>query len=369
MNRVWLLIGVAAVAAGLTLTACRQQPEAAKPAAPAGEPAAAAPEVVALTYANFPPASTFPCVQMERWREVVEQKTGGKVKVQTFPGGTLLGAKNMFDGVADGVADIGCFAMSYQPGRFPVSEAVDLPMGFDSSRVASLTLYDLINKRQPDEFKNVKVVTLFTCPPVNFMTSKPVRSLADLEGVQIRAAGTGVEALKMLGGTPVAMPQSDVPDAIQKGVVSGIASSLEVLKDMNYAAYCPYSTRLDLNVVTFAVVMNRKKWDALTDDVKKAIEELGRPHAEWTGQYVDDHAREALAWAKENRGHEHMALAQADRERMAKMLQPMVEAYMARVSEKGLDGKGLVEQVRSIKAEVEQQVAMQAVPATQQAAK
>src|SRR5512136_3234296 len=101
---------------------------------------------IKLTYANFPPAPTFPCVQMEHWAKEVEKRTGGKVKVQTFPGGTLLPAKNILDGVISGLADIGNFAMSYQPGRFPVSEAVDQPIGFSSARSASLALYDLIKK-------------------------------------------------------------------------------------------------------------------------------------------------------------------------------------------------------------------------------
>ena len=52
-----------------------------------------------LTYANFPPAQTFPCVQMERWKTEVEKRTGGAIAVQTFPGSTLLGAKNMLRGV------------------------------------------------------------------------------------------------------------------------------------------------------------------------------------------------------------------------------------------------------------------------------
>jgi TRAP-type C4-dicarboxylate transport system substrate-binding protein len=101
---------------------------------------------IKLTYANFPPAATFPCVQMEHWAKEVEKRTGGKVRVQTFPGGTLLAAKNILDGVISGLADIGNFAMSYQPGRFPVSEAVDLPLGFTNAKVASLTLHDLIEK-------------------------------------------------------------------------------------------------------------------------------------------------------------------------------------------------------------------------------
>ena len=71
---------------------------------------------IKLTYANFPPATTFPCVQMEEWKKEVEKRTGGKVAVQTFPGSTLLNPKNMFEGVISGTADIGCLAMSYQPG-------------------------------------------------------------------------------------------------------------------------------------------------------------------------------------------------------------------------------------------------------------
>src|SRR5512136_38374 len=87
-------------------------------------------QTITLKYANLPPATTFPCVQMERWAKEVEKRTNGKVKVQTFPGGTLLPAKNIFDGVIAGTADIGNFCMSSQPGRFSVSQAVDLPIGF-----------------------------------------------------------------------------------------------------------------------------------------------------------------------------------------------------------------------------------------------
>ncbi len=194
---------------------------------------------------------------MERWAKEVEKRTHGKVKVQTFPGGTLLAAKNIFDGVISGMADIGNFAMSYQPGRFPVSEAVDLPMGFTSARVASLTLFDLIEKYKPKEFAQVKILTLFTCPPTNFMTKTPVKSLADLKGMELRVAGTNAEVVKRLGGIPVAMPQSETPEAIQKGVVKGMVSSMEILKDFKFAAYTPYATVANLPVVSFAVVMNK----------------------------------------------------------------------------------------------------------------
>ena len=100
-------------------------------------PVPAAAEPVKLSYANFPPAPTFPCVQMERWKTEVEKRTNGKVLVNTYPGGTLLGAKSMMDGVIAGQADIGCLCMAYQPGRFVVTNAASLPLGIPNATVGS----------------------------------------------------------------------------------------------------------------------------------------------------------------------------------------------------------------------------------------
>jgi len=317
--------------------------------------AARAEAAIKLTYANFPPAATFPCVQMEHWAKEVEKRTGGKVKVQTFPGGTLLAAKNILDGVISGLADIGNFAMSYQPGRFPVSEAVDLPLGFTSAKVASLTLYDLIEKHQPKEFEKVKILTLFTCPPTNFMTKTPVKSLADLKGMELRVAGTSAEVVKRLGGVPVAMPQSETPEAIQKGVVKGMVSSLEILQDFKFAAYTPYATIANLPVVTFAVVMNREKWNSLPADVKKVLDDMRREQALWTGTYVDAHVTEALDWSRKNYSHQVFTLPAADAGTVNSQLKPMVDEYVKRVAALGLPAEQIVADALALKKKHEQQ--------------
>ncbi len=317
--------------------------------APAPAKAAAA----TLTYANFPPASTFPCVQMERWVKEVEKRTAGQVKINTFPGGTLLPAKNIFDGVIAGTADIGNFAMSYQPGRFPVSEAVDLPLGFPNARVASLVLVDLLEKYKAKEFEKVKILTMFTCPPADFMTSKPVRTLKDLKGMELRVSGTGVDVVKNLGGIPIAMPQSETPEAIQKGIVKGIVSSLEVLKDMNYAAYCPFATDMNLFVVSFAVVMNRDKWNALPEAVKKTMDDLRVEQAEWTGKYVDDHVADALAWSKQKYNHQVIQLSAAEKAEIKKLVKPMVDDYIKRVSAQGLPGSEILADIDRIRKKYE----------------
>jgi TRAP-type C4-dicarboxylate transport system substrate-binding protein len=316
-------------------------------------PPALTAQEIKLTYANFPPAQTFPCVQMERWAKEVEKRTNGKVKVQTFPGGTLLPAKNIFDGVISGTADIGNFAMSYQPGRFPVSEAVDLPLGFQSAKVASLVLYDLIEKYRPKEFEKVKIITVFTCAPNDLMTSKPVKSLTDLKGMELRVSGTGAEVIKRLGGIPIAMPMSDTPEAIQKGIVKGIVSSLETLKDFNYAAYCPYATEANLFVVSFAVVMNRAKWESLPADVKKVIDDMRREQSEWTGDYMDRHVKESLAWSKAKYNHQVFPLSKKDQAEITKLVQPMLDEYTKRTEAQGIPGKKIMSDAQQFKKKYE----------------
>jgi TRAP-type C4-dicarboxylate transport system substrate-binding protein len=306
---------------------------------------------IKLSYANFPPAPTFPCVQMERWKTEVEKRTAGKVKVDTYPGSTLLSAKNMFDGVIAGTADIGCLATSYQPGAFPVVEAVDLPLGWPNATVASATLWDLVDKYKPKEFEKVKVLTMFTCPPANIMSMKPVRSLAEIKGYELRASGTGAKILELLGAAPVAMPQSDVPEALQKGVIKGNVSSMEVLKDFKYAEYCRHVTsNVNLFVVSFAVVMNKGKWESLPADVKKVIDDLQKEQAIWTGQYVDNHVNNSLKWSKETyKDFQMYTLSKEELTKWYALLKPMNDKYLKEYEAKGIPTKAILDDVMKSK--------------------
>ncbi len=314
---------------------------------------------IKLSYANFPPAPTFPCVQMERWKTEVEKRTAGKVKVDTYPGSTLLSAKNMFDGVIAGTADIGCLATSYQPGAFPVVEAVDLPLGWPNATVASAALWDLVDKYKPKEFEKVKVITMFTCPPANIMSMKAVRSLADIKGYELRASGTGAKILELLGAAPVAMPQSDVPEALQKGVIKGNVSSLEVLKDFKYAEYCRNVTgNVNLFVVSFAVVMNPAKWNSLPDDVKKVFDDLRKEQAIWTGQYVDNHVKEAMKWSKETfKDFQVFNLSKDELSKWYALLKPMNDRYLKDYEAKGIPTKAILDDVMKSKGKYSKEYA------------
>jgi len=302
-----------------------------------------------LNYANFPPAPTFPCVQMERWKEEVEKRTGGKVAIKTFPGGTLLGAKNMMDGVIAGQADIGCLCMAYQPGRFLVTNATALPVGFPNATVASLALWDLYKKYKPKAFAKVKALTMFTCAPANIYAKKPVRNLEDLKGLELRASGGVAQALKALGATPVGMPQSETPEALQKGVVKGAASSLETLMDFKYAEICKYVTIFNGPVYPFAVVMNMDKWNSLPKDVQDVMDGLGVEQAFWTGNYMDKHVNKSIEWSKKNHNIEITKLNKKELAEWNKLLKPLIDTWITQAKAKELPARAILRDIRIAK--------------------
>jgi TRAP-type transport system periplasmic protein len=313
-------------------------------------PVSALAETVRLTYANFPPAPTFPCVQMEHWKTEVEKRTDGAVRVDTFPGGTLLGAKSMMDGVMTGQADIGCVALAYQPGRFPVANATSLPLEIPDARTGSRVLWDLFLKYRPESLRGVKVLTMFTSPPSNIMSRKPIRTLEDMAGMNLRASGGAAEILRAWGANQVGMPMSETPEALQKGVVQGLLSSLDVMKDMKFAEICRYVTVTDTVIYPFAVVMNLNRWNALPPEVRTVMEEMAEEHAEWTGNYVDNHVKDSLAWSRETHDVEVIRLSDAERNRWNERLAPIVRDWVEEAAGKGMPAEEIVADIRELTA-------------------
>jgi len=311
-------------------------------------PPAALAQAVKLKYANFPPAPTFPCVQMERWKTEVEKRTGGKVAVQTFPGGTLLDAKNMFDGVIAGTADIGCLSMAYQPGRFIVTNATALPLGIPSAQVGSLVLWDLYQKYQPKEFADVKVLAMFTTAPNNIMSKVAVKTLDDIKGLDLRASGGAAQILSAWGANPVGMPMPETVEALQKGVVKGLFSSLEVMKDFKFAETCKFVTVTDTSIYPFSVVMNQKAWEALPADVKKVFDDLRVEQSKWTGDYMDNHVKESMAWSTSSQGVQVFPLSAEEKTKWNAKLQGLTDTWIKDAKEKGLPGDQIVADIKAL---------------------
>lgn len=314
---------------------------------------ARAEEPIRLRYANFPAASTFPCVQMEKWADEVEARTGGKVAIETFPGGTLLDARSILRGVARGQADIGCVSMSYHPGSFPFFDVFGLPLGFSNARDAGEAAFAMYLKHQPRELAPYKVLLMFACAPSQIMSTQPVSTLDDLKGLPLRASGSLSDVIETLGGQASSMPMSETPEALQKGMVKGVFSSWDTLKDLNYAESCRYGLEIDSSVYPFVVVMNKKAWERLPDDVKAVFDGYAMEHCRFTGDYVDDWGRQALKWAEETYNFKLAKLSGEEKARAAEQCAPLLEAWKKKVSaELGMDGDAVLGEIFALRDEL-----------------
>ncbi|MAK56491.1 MAG: C4-dicarboxylate ABC transporter substrate-binding protein [Pusillimonas sp.] len=306
-------------------------------------------EEITLKYAFFAPAGTFPGKQMTHWAEEVNKRTNGKVKVETFPGGSLLGAREMWDGVTMGVTDIGLSAPSYDPGRFPLTSGMALPLGFENATEASRVLWEVTKEFQPKEFENFKVLAMFTSEPGHIQSKEPVRNTEDLANMRLRATGSGVPVIEALGGSAVGMSMPDVPQAVQTGVIDGTMTSREVLRDFRLAENLKYVTEYPMVVSTFAAVMDKKKWDALPDDVKKVFDELGEEMHAWTGRYHDEeNVNGALEWAQKEQGLTILTLSDEETARWDAKMEPIVDEWIVATEAKGLPAKQYIERIKEL---------------------
>ncbi len=301
---------------------------------------------IKLSYANFMQPGTFPCVQMERWKTEVEKAASGKVGIKTFPNSTLLSAKDMMDGVIAGKADIGLICTAYEPERFILPNAVSLPLGIPDARTGSLVLLEIYKKYKPESLARVKVLTVFTNAPANIMSKKPVKTIEDVKGMNLKASGGGGDILKAWGANLVDIPMSETPAAIEKGLAEGLFSSLDVMKGLNFAEHCRYVAITDTVVYPFAVIMNSERWNGLPEDVKKIMENLSADHAMWTGKYEDDYVKEAIAWSKEKYQVEVTEFDELYRAKFNYLLWPLTQKWMEKAKAEGLPAGDIVMDIR-----------------------
>lgn len=309
-------------------------------------PAAMA-KTINLNYSIFFPPSHGQCKAGIAWAKEIEKRTDGAVSITVFPGGTLTKANQTYDGVSQGIADIGMSCFAYSRGRFPVMEAIDLPMGYPSGVVATRVANAFYRALNPDELKDVTVLYIHAHGPGLLHTKKPVKSLNDLQGMKIRSTGMSAKVTSALGAVPVAMSQPQAYEALQKGVVEGTFTPIETLKGWKQAEVIQYTTDCaDIGYTTaMFVVMNRTKWDALPSDVKRIFEEVS---AEW----IDRHGAvwdEADAEGRDftlAQGNEIIALDDAENERWKEAVSPIIDDYIKKANEKGLPGEKIIATLR-----------------------
>jgi len=296
---------------------------------PIGIPSAHASNVNLTFSIFFPPTHAHAKAAMD-FAKAVEKQSNGKVKITCFPGSTLVKPNQAYSGVVKGIADMALSVFAYTRGRFPVMSAVDLPMGYPSGMVASRVAAEFGRIVNPKELQDVKVIYLHAHGPAMLQTKKPVRNLEDLKGMKIRAPGAVTEVLEVLGAIPVPMPMSESYEALQKGVVEGILSPVEVQKGWKLAEVTGNITNSQCIGYTNVeyVVMNLKKWKSLPEDVKKIFENLGPKWTDKHGKVWDSIDEEGIAYAKAQ-GSSFIELPEEEKAKWKKAVQPIIDKYIA----------------------------------------
>ncbi|MBN1255339.1 MAG: TRAP transporter substrate-binding protein [Deltaproteobacteria bacterium] len=234
-------------------------------------------KVIRLKVANYFGTPAFQSKVLEEFCRDLEKRTNGQVKVDYYAGQSLLKSTATFDGVVNGIADIGYSHVYYTPGRMLVTEACGLPIGYASGWVASQVMNDFYQEFRPKEFDAVKVLWMNASPPSGIATTKkPIRRLEDLKGLTIRAPGMAGEVMKALGGTPAPTPMPEVYDAMAKGVIDGEASNYETLFAFKFAEVVKYETSIwPINhPYPFYLAMNKKSYEKLPADIKPIFDKL-----------------------------------------------------------------------------------------------
>jgi TRAP-type transport system periplasmic protein len=286
---------------------------------------------------------------VEMFKAEIEKRTKGRVKITGYPVGTLLSGQEIYQGVVDGIVDIGSSYFGYSRGRFPLMEAIDLPLGCPSGVIATKVANAIFKKYRPKELSDTHVLFLHAHGPGILGTQEPVRKLEDLKGMKIRSTGVSAPIMKALGAVPVTMTQAESYDALQKGVVQGNFSPIEVFEEWRHGEHLNYVTLNYSSAYSgsFYVVMNLLKWNSLPNDIQKIMTEVSEELAEKKGQNWDDIDKHAFPWLKEL-GVEFIELSPEESLRWEKAVSPLIDKYIKEKEAMGIPAKDIIRDIQRL---------------------
>jgi TRAP-type C4-dicarboxylate transport system substrate-binding protein len=294
---------------------------------------------MSLNYTTHMPAQHSLTRMATEWGKEIEKRTNGKVKFTVLAGGTMLSADKAYDGIVKGIADAGLAVPGFTRGRFPMSEVLDLPLGYKSATAATKLTNLYYNRFKPKEFGEVQVMYVMAHGPGVLHSKKAVNKLEDIKGMKIRCTGLSAKVAGAIGGAPVAMPVGDSYDALSRGVVDASFASMEAAEGWKWAEVTKFIIESSAigYTTSFFVVMNKRIWNSLDPDTQKTIEKVNE---EWI-------AKEGSAWERSELAGKEFAIkmgvkvtpfSKEEDEKVAKAVRPLLDEYVANAKKAGLPG-------------------------------
>ncbi len=317
---------------------------------------AAAQEVTLRLHQFLPAQANVPRLILDVWADSIEEESGGRIEIERFPSMQLGGRPpELIDQVVDGVADIVWAVNGFTPGRFPRTEVFELPFMTNGASAASSAYWQMFETHMADaDFKDVKILGTWVHGPGMLHTNAPVAEPGDLQGLKIRGGSRMVnQLLERVGATPVGMPVTQIPEGLSKGVLDGATIPWEVTTALKVPELVDNHTEFEgpaLYNLTFVLAMNKGVYEGLPEDLRAIIDaNSGLEFSIFAGATME----EADAPAREialDLGNNVITVPEADVAEWRELAQPVYDAWVADMNEKGIDGQALIDEARALMA-------------------
>jgi TRAP-type C4-dicarboxylate transport system substrate-binding protein len=318
---------------------------------------AQAPKVTLKLHHFLGPQSNGHAKLLAPWAKQVEADSGGRIKIDVYPSMQLGGAPpQLYDQARDGVVDLVWHLLGSSAGRFPGIEVIELPFVAARRGVANArATQELYETHLRDEFGDVHPICVWAHDHGVIHANRPVRRLDDLRGLKLRSPTRQAgEGLRAVGASAIGMPVPNVPEALAQRAIDGAVIPWEVIPALRVHELVRNHTEIPgtptFYTATFVLAMNKAKYESLPADLKGAIDKnSGQVAATMAGAMWDEQAVVVTDIVKK-RGNTLLTLSEDDKARWRKLSEPVVEAWIRQVKERGIDGGKLLEAARALVA-------------------
>jgi TRAP-type C4-dicarboxylate transport system substrate-binding protein len=239
-----------------------------------------------------------------------------------------------------------CFA--YTKGRFPLLEGLDLPLGYPNGITASMIATEMAEKYQPKELDDTHLFYVHAHGPGILASKKAVSTMEDMKGLKVRATGLSARIVTSLGGNPIGMSQGETYEALAKGVVEATFCPVETLKGWKQGEVIESvtdSSNIGYTTAMF-VVMNKTKWQSLPADIQQIFNEVNQEWVAKHGAAWDQADQDGWAFIK-SLNKKTIALTDAEKQKLAAAVTPILDDYVKQATEKTLPGKEFLADVQT----------------------
>jgi len=292
-------------------------------------------------------------VVFKTWGEWVKKASHGRLDYKiSYPPKTH--PKTMFDRARKGISDVVWSFHGYTPGRFVLTQVVELPGLGASAREASIAYWKIHQKylAKANEHKGVKLLAVFSHGPGAIHTKIPITSPVQLRDMKIRVGGGVMSQIAHnLGVIAVSAPATKVYQILSQGVADGVFMPMETKVSLKLTEVAPYSLLLPggLYYGSFFMAMSPSRYNSLSKEDRAVIDAAsGARLAAMAGKAWADYDVAATKKARALGNTITMASIPLQDDFYAKMDKAGLEKHwIAAANAKGVDGRAALDALRA----------------------